>query len=147
MDQPQSIQISSEPNTRLHLMVGGLCAITINRTHEGIIVDVYDAPGADCLGSLVFEDAEFSTTLEQLIPLKGECGSFHSEVRKLQRPYTPISEKEFKELESGLADYYKMPDGRIVTFGAADQGYALMPLNEHAALDIQRLNPNYFKDC
>lgn len=71
-----------------------------------------------------------SFCIQQLKPLKGVCSGFHTEVQKIARPYLEISEEQYKQLESGNADYYQLPDGRVVTFGNADGGWALMPLKK-----------------
>lgn len=77
-----------------------------------------------------------SVNLTTLQPLKGSCQGFFHEVKKVTRPYIPITEEQHKTLESGQADYYQMPDGSVVTFGNADGGWALMPLQPEFARTI-----------
>lgn len=81
-----------------------------------------------------------ATMLNKLTALKGSCSPFSTEVKKLKRPYIALTEAEFNTLVQGPSDYYQLPDGRVVTFGAADGGYALMPLNNKEAGKI--LNKN-----
>lgn len=81
-----------------------------------------------------FSDNIFN--IETLTPIKGECSDFNSQVRDLQRPYLKISEEQYNLLYKESADFYKTSGGKIVTFGSADQGYALMPLNEDASKKI-----------
>ena len=71
-----------------------------------------------------------------LKPLKGKVDNAHSEIRKLTRPYTPITEEQFKKLIAAEYDYYKTPDDLVVTFGVADGGFALMPLNAQGGGDV-----------
>lgn len=68
-------------------------------------------------------------------PLKGSCSEFHEEVRKLQRPYIPITKEQYEALVSLPNDYYMFGD-EVVTFGNADGGYALMPLQAKYATAI-----------
>lgn len=63
---------------------------------------------------------------------------FLTEVSKLSKPYIPISSKEYQILLDGDSDYYLLEDGQVVTFGPADGGLALMPLNKEAADTIMR---------
>lgn len=72
--------------------------------------------------------------------LAGNVSGFHEEVKKLQRPYVKISESEYEKLKADSFDYYLTDDGQIVTFGNADGGYALMPLNPTAANEIRKAN-------
>ncbi|AHJ13059.1 hypothetical protein [Sulfurospirillum multivorans] len=65
------------------------------------------------------------TLLLQL--LNGRCSDFHTEVKKLQRPYVPITKEQYDALFAVPNDYYKFGND-VVTFGGADGGYALMPL-------------------
>lgn len=71
----------------------------------------------------------------KLTPLKGVCAGFFCEVRRVQRPYLPITEADYQQLMAATADYYRLPGkhGRVVTFGTADGGYALMPLQPDEA--------------
>lgn len=71
--------------------------------------------------------------LKKMTPLQGTAKPFHEQVRELERPYIKISEAEWEELLEGPSDFYRLADGRVVTFGNADGGYALMPLNAQAA--------------
>lgn len=81
-----------------------------------------------------FGSGEFD--LDTLVPLKGELKPFFEQVRELVRPYAKISACQFSKLEKGNSDLYKTSGGAVVTFGAADGGYALMPLNEDPAKRI-----------
>jgi hypothetical protein len=58
---------------------------------------------------------------------------FETAVRMLRRPYIPISEAHYKELYKAAVhfdtDLVWLSDGRQATFGNADNGYALMPLD------------------
>lgn len=54
-------------------------------------------------------------------------GDFHKDVKKLVRPYTEIPKGDYDALMQGGHDVYLM-NGRLVTFGNADGGYALMPM-------------------
>ena len=78
--------------------------------------------------------------IDSLQPLKGAIKSFQQEVKKLQRPYFPISRDNYKQLQAFDADYFLTRDGLVVTFGAADNGYSLMPLQE--AFQTQLLGNN-----
>ncbi len=80
-----------------------------------------------------------NSLIDKLTPLKGASSSFHTEVRKLQRPYVEISEQDFNTLMSGQFDYYKYED-KVVTFGKADGSYALMPLQAKFASEILEAN-------
>jgi hypothetical protein len=61
--------------------------------------------------------------------LNGSVGDFHQEVQKLTRPYHPITKTQFDGLMEAEFDYYLNKSNVVVTFGEADGGYALMPLN------------------
>jgi hypothetical protein len=76
---------------------------------------------------------EHKYDLSRLVGVKGKCSKFSQEVRKLQRPYIPIGNGAYEMLESGKYNYYQVPTGQIVTFGYADGGFALMPLQEEYA--------------
>lgn len=78
--------------------------------------------------------------LSELVPLYGECSRFEVEVQKLCRPYIPISIQQYAQLTAGGADYYLTPDQQVVTFGNADGGYALMPLQKKFADNILEIN-------
>lgn len=78
--------------------------------------------------------------ISDLIPLSGECHAFDIEVRKLTRPYLPITAADYEHLTTGGADYYLTPDGQVVTFGTADGGFALMPLQQRFAANILEIN-------
>lgn len=73
--------------------------------------------------------------LMELIPLAGKCDCFDVEVRKLQRPYIVIQQDDYEKILSLQWDYFKYKD-KVVTFGTADGGYALMPLQEEYAQKI-----------
>lgn len=86
-----------------------------------------------------------SYDLSQLTPLKGKVNEFHTEVRKLTRPYIAISDEQQQRLIDGEADYYLTPGGKVVTFGYAtthgsNAQYALMPLNHEEATKVKAQN-------
>lgn len=75
-----------------------------------------------------------------LTPLKGKVPSdFCAAVATLQRPYIAISEDEYKKVFDVGNDYFKYAD-KVVTFGNADGGYALMPLQYEYAEKILARN-------
>lgn len=78
------------------------------------------------------------TTLRKLKPLSGKCDGFNHEVKKLQRPYIPISEEVYRALENAEHDYY-LYKKQVVTFGNADNGFALMPLQTEFANKILQM--------
>jgi hypothetical protein len=171
-------------NSRIHIEVKGLGMVSINRTDEGVIVDVFDkSESNDSLNSLAFEDSDFSEgfandlqremekydpsidldaqecleayqndltphqfieyyfklqpfELNGLIPLKGECKPFDKQVRDLKRPYIKISDEQQNQLMNGESSFYLTQGGRVVTFGAANGGYALMPLQDQPAGEV-----------
>ena len=88
--------------------------------------------------TLTIKTLEKSTvTLE---PLKGKVPSdFCAAVATLQRPYIAISEDEYKKVFDVGNDYFKYAD-KVVTFGNADGGYALMPLQYEYAEKILARN-------
>lgn len=73
--------------------------------------------------------------LVELMPLAGKSDCFDTEVRKLQRPYIVIQQDDYEKILSLQWDYFKYKD-KVVTFGTADGGYALMPLQEKYAQKI-----------
>lgn len=83
-------------------------------------------------------------SIGKLKPLKGTCDDFYQEVSKLQYPYIPISAASYRCLLDAPADYYLMPGkkGKVVTFGNADGGFTLMPLNPEAAARILEAQPH-----
>ena len=71
-----------------------------------------------------------------LTPLIGKLPSdFCEAVRTLTRPYIPINKDEFDKVFNVGNDYFKFKK-QVVTFGTADGGYALMPLQVEYAKDI-----------
>lgn len=74
--------------------------------------------------------------IDTITGLKGECAGFHDEVRKLNRPYTKIKKEFHEKLIANEFDYYLTNTGLVVTFGGADGGFALMPLNLVAGQEI-----------
>lgn len=79
-----------------------------------------------------FNDCSFD--ISKLQPLKGTVDEFHTEVRKLNRPYIAISDNDQQKLMDAKADYYLTSGGKVVTFGDAsthgsNTKHALMPLN------------------
>jgi hypothetical protein len=174
---------TTNPNV-VHVKIKGMGVVTIYKSDEGVIVDVFDnTDNNDSLATAAVDISTFqesySTQVEEkllehksdmdvdydliakaytdgksvkeavsyyilnapfsidtITGLKGECAGFHDEVRKLNRPYTKI-EKEFHEkLIANEFDYYLTSTGVVVTFGAADGGFALMPLNLVAGQEI-----------
>lgn len=80
--------------------------------------------------------------IDALKPLAGTAKPFHEQVRELVRPYQEITDAEHDKLASGDSDFYETPDGKVVMFGFADSGYALMPLNDKAAQEILDNQPD-----
>ena len=165
----------------IHVEIKGLGMVSINRTGEGVIIDVFDKTESnDSLNSLAIEDSEFSEgffdalqnaiekldpsidlnpedtanayennhsvsrfieqyfkenefDISNLKPLKGEVKGSSEQVRDLQRPYIRINEAQYNTLKNGPSDFYLTKGNKVVTFGSADGGYALMPLNDEAA--------------
>lgn len=79
-----------------------------------------------------FTVAEGSILLEA-VPGVRLPSDFNQAVRMLYRPYTPISEADYqqimKQADAAGTDVFLMGDEALqVTFGNADSGYALMPL-------------------
>ena len=71
-----------------------------------------------------------------LTPLDGRItGDFCATVEKLERPYIAISKDEYDKIYSVGNDYFKY-ENQVVTFGNADRGYALMPLQYKYAKKI-----------
>lgn len=63
-----------------------------------------------------------------LTPLKGKVpNDFCEAVRRLQRPYIAITKDEYDKVFNKGNDYFKYGN-QVVTFGNADLGWALMPL-------------------
>ena len=172
--------------SRIHVEVKGLGIVSINRTDEGVIVDIFDnLDGNDSLASLALENQDFSEAyanelqreiekfdpsvdldamecveayksgvstsgfienyfkpeqqvfdLSSLEPLKGECKRFTEQIKDLTRPYIKITPEQQNDLLNGEADFYRTQGGKVVTFGASDEGYALMTLNDEAAKEI-----------
>ncbi len=66
--------------------------------------------------------------LKNLKPVKGKLPkNFVKAVDWLKRPYIRICEFEYQRLLKDKYDFYNYK-GQIVTFGGADEGYALMPI-------------------
>ncbi|MEA1987778.1 MAG: hypothetical protein U9N57_01055 [Pseudomonadota bacterium] len=74
--------------------------------------------------------------LNELKGLTDKCGESSNEIQKLTRPYFPITKEQHQALLSAPYDYYMTETGHVVTFGEADGGYALMPLQEQYAQEI-----------
>ena len=72
-------------------------------------------------------------SIKGLKPLQADINQFPDPVRILKRPYMAISEKDWSSLYDGGADFYLTPQGRVVTFGNADLGFALMPVNSEVS--------------
>jgi hypothetical protein len=80
------------------------------------------------------------TTIEDgiinLKPLKGRVPSdFCEAVATLTRPYIAISKEVYEKVFNEGSDYFKYKE-KVVTFGTADGGYALMPLQSKYANKI-----------
>lgn len=75
-----------------------------------------------------------------LQPLKGQSDLWEIEFSKLSRPFIAISHQDYEQLIKNPASYYLMNGNQVVTFGANDDGYAIMPLNKQAAKSILREN-------
>lgn len=78
-----------------------------------------------------FEPGDFP--IDTLRPMKGKCKTFHEQVKELTSPYIKISDSQFNDLLKGEADFYLTDGGKVVTFGGANEGYALMPLQDKFA--------------
>jgi len=79
--------------------------------------------------------------ISTLKPLVGDMpDSFSDCVSMVTRPYIEIDEKSNSVLVNGEYDFYLMEDNSVVTFGNADNGYALMPLMEEYANEILKEN-------
>jgi len=81
-----------------------------------------------------FNDESFD--ISTLTPLVGDLKPYCEQVRDLTRPYASISKSAQYELLQKAHDFYMTNGGLVVTFGAADGGFALMPLQEHAAKSV-----------
>ncbi len=171
-------------NSCIHVEVKGLGIVSINRTDEGVIVDVFDnSQNADPLNSLAFEECDFSEgfadelqreiekfdpsisldaqeclaayknnqrppafiaeyfdkngfDLELLEPLKGECKPFSEQVRELTGPYIAITESQHESLLAKPADFYMTKGGKVLTFGHANGGFAVMTLQDEPARKV-----------
>lgn len=77
-----------------------------------------------------------SFTMAVLKPLKGECKPYTEQVKELMAPYIKITDEQHTQLESIGCDFFMTKGGMVVTFGSANGGYALMPLQEAAAEDV-----------
>lgn len=73
----------------------------------------------------------------RLRPVNGECLEFHAEVKNLNRPYIKINEHQHQRLLDSGYDFFQISNGsmsgRVVTYGSADSGYALMPVCQQRA--------------
>jgi len=107
--------------------------IDIKINENELLLTFVDGYG-DAWDCTLYEIEETKGTL-LLQPLNGTCSDFHTEVRKLQRPYIPITKEQQDALIALPNDYYKFGND-VVTFGGADGGYALMPLQTKYAKSI-----------
>ena len=57
-------QDSSDPN-RMQVAVAGLGFVTINRTHEGLIIDVHNLVDSDSIDSLAILNEEFESAEDE----------------------------------------------------------------------------------
>jgi len=168
---------------RLHITVKGLGVVTLNKTYEGLIIDVHNKGIDDSIDSLAIQNGDFAefytNKLQSIIKqfdkeidvsisflevawekrleltdavqkyfsdgcfdvltlkgLKGVCGEYHDQVKKLQRPYIKISAQTNRDLTNAKYDYYQTNTGKVVTFGYADYGFFLMPLKDMYAIEI-----------
>ena len=68
------------------------------------------------------------------IPNKSLPKDFNKAVGMLTRPYKALSEKEYNYLinvtKKANTDFVKDDNGEIYTFGVADDGFALMPIQK-----------------
>ena len=178
------VEQNSQEMNRLEVEIEGLGHVTINRTLEGLIIDVLG--NDEVVDTLALENEDFVSEKEaytnslktwimkydrtsegldefvceaynnrmnernafmawfdthpfditDLTGLKGELEYFAVEVRKLERPYIPITYEANTALQAGAHDYYRTPGGAVVTYGAADGGFSLMPLNDEAAQKV-----------
>lgn len=73
----------------------------------------------------------------ELKPLKGRIKSGFNTVKKLTRPYIVIPLDLHKQIlsEKIKSDFY-IYDNKVVTFGSADNGFALMPFQDEFAKEI-----------
>ena len=75
-----------------------------------------------------------------LTPLTGKVPSdFCEAVSRLTRPYIPITKEEYKKVFDKGNDYFQYKN-EVVTFGNADGGFALMPLQSKYAEQILAKN-------
>lgn len=56
MDKPRAISMKSGESE--HLVVNDSFQVSINKTDEGIVVDIYDKDGENCFGSTYAYDSE-----------------------------------------------------------------------------------------
>lgn len=83
-----------------------------------------------------------SIAFKEIKSLKGTGPeNFADFVAMLERPYFPISKDELdKAMELSKEQDFILYDNRVMTFGAADNGYALMPLQDKYAAKILKDN-------
>lgn len=81
-----------------------------------------------------FQSNQFN--LSGLTPLKGQVKNYCEQIAELTRPYVKITDEQYVELKGQPAEFYINKAGMVFTFGTADGGYALMPINEAAAKKI-----------
>ncbi len=70
----------------------------------------------------------------ELKPLKGRIKNGEDVIKKLTRPYTVIPREFYDEIISQKikTDFYIYGD-KVITFGSADSGFALMPFQDEYA--------------
>ena len=73
--------------------------------------------------------------IDSISGIHGVTRDFHTEVKSLTRPYLKITSTQYDQLVGMSFDFYLLGDS-IVTFGAADGGYALMPVNEDRKAEL-----------
>ena len=82
--------------------------------------------------NIILEEIDTS----DLFPLEGKLPSnFNEAVAVLERPYVAINREQYEEVFEVGCDFFKYQD-KVVTFGNADGGFALMPLKEDFAKQI-----------
>ena len=73
-------------------------------------------------------------------------GSFCDNVAQLKRPYYPITKEAFQEIVDNTTSDFLLWDNKIVTFGTADDGFALMPLCDDAVMEYRFLSHLLLRD-
>lgn len=98
-----------------------LMAYKNNQRPSAFIAEYFDKIGFD---------------LALLEPLKGVCKPFAEQVRELTAPYIAITESQHESLLAQPADFYMTKGGKVLTFGHANGGFALMTLQDEPARKV-----------